>query len=89
MDFNSRVVEKRKNKRPYKIDDFSDCKVIPEVADTSLMLYRSEFYWPEKEDYHGWMQVIPVVMRVGDKKEKSFKLGVDMATSKMSDWKWA
>lgn len=72
-----------KLKRPKGLEDFSDCKGIPEVADTALCLYRPEFYWPENEHYNGWMEVIPMAMRVGDKREKGFRLGVDMRTSRV------
>ena len=76
-------VERRKDKKPKGLEDFSDCKGIPEIADTAFCLYRPEFYWPENENYRGVMEVIPMVMRVGGKREKGFRLGVDMRTSRV------
>ena len=77
-------IEKRKDKRPRGLEDFSDCKGIAEVADTALMLYRPEFYW-DKPEYSGWMSVIPAKMRVGHKAEKTFRLGVDLKTARVYD----
>jgi replicative DNA helicase len=79
-------VEKRKNKRPRWLEDFPDCKHIPEIADAAVMLYRPEFYWPDSEAYAGWIEVIPAAMRVGDKNKKGFKLSIDMKTSQISEY---
>ena len=75
-------VSKRKTKRPYKLEDFSDCKGLGEFADTAIMIYRPEEYWTDNEEYRGWMKVIPVAMRDGDKRSKSTKLKVDIKTSR-------
>jgi replicative DNA helicase len=80
------IVEERRDKKPRGLEDFSDCKGIPEVADAALMLYRPEFYWPDEAKYKGWMSVIPMAMRTGDKKDKQFRLGVDMKTATISEW---
>ncbi|MBW3012321.1 AAA family ATPase [Candidatus Woesearchaeota archaeon] len=76
-------VEKRKNKKPYRIEDFSDCKGIPEVADSVFFLYRPEFYWEDDEKFKGWMSLIPAKMRMGEKKDKGFRLGTDMTVSRI------
>jgi len=44
-----------------------------------MMVFSGYFFG----EYQGWMQVIPIAMRVGDKRDKSFKLGVDMKTSRI------
>lgn len=76
-------IEKRKDKRPRGLEDFSDCKGIPEVADSALLLYRPEFYWPDKPEYQGWMSVIPAAMRVGDKRNKGLRFGVNLVTAEV------
>lgn len=73
-------VEKYKNKKPRSVDDFSDCKGIPEVADGVFLLYRPEAYF-DNEEFQGWMNVHPVELRSGNKKEKQFKLGVNLKYS--------
>jgi replicative DNA helicase len=78
-------VEKRKDKKPKGVEDFSDCKGIPEVADNAIMLYRPEFYFPGNPQYRGWTSVIPMVMRIGDKKGKTVRLYSDMKTSRYSE----
>jgi len=74
-------VDKRKDKKPSSVNDFSDCKGLAEVADSALMLYRPERYWPENPVYKGWMSVIPVAMRLGEEKSKTFRLGIDTKTA--------
>lgn len=80
------IVEKRKTKRPKDLEDFPDCKALPEVADVAFCLYRPEEYWPENPGYKGWVEVIPMAMRIGDKRDKGFKLLIDMRTSKITDY---
>ncbi len=74
-------VEKSRGKVPYNADDFSDCKGLSEVVDAALALYRPEEYWPEEEKFRGWMSIIPIALRVGDKRGKTARLGVDMKYS--------
>ena len=73
-------VEKYKNKKPRSVGDFSDCKGIPEVSDGAFLLYRPEAYF-DGEEFQGWINVHPVELRSGSKKEKQFKLGVDLKYS--------
>lgn len=76
-------VEKRKGKKPLGLEDISDCKGVGEVADSALLLYRPEFYWPDKAEYKGWISVTPAAMRVGDSRNKSIRFGVDMSTARI------
>ncbi|MBI2629679.1 hypothetical protein HYW76_01125 [Candidatus Pacearchaeota archaeon] len=76
-------VLKRKNKKPRGIEDFSDCKGIPEVADAAFMLYRPEEYWPDNPEFSGWISIIPGVLRIGDKRKKGAKLLCDMKTARI------
>lgn len=76
-------VEKRRNKMPRDANDFSDCKGLAEVVDAAIALYRPEEYWSEDEKFRNWMQVIPIAVRVGDKRGKTARLNVDMRYSYM------
>jgi len=76
-------VEKRKNKRPLGLDDFSDCKGIAEVADTAVMLYRPEAYWPEERAHKNKLYVLPMAMREGDKRGRDAVMRVNMKTSRL------
>lgn len=77
-------VEKYKNKKPRSVGDFSDCKGIPEVSDGAFLLYRPEAYF-DGEEFQGWINIHPVELRSGDKREKQFKLGVNLKYSDISE----
>ncbi|HLC63665.1 MAG TPA: DnaB-like helicase C-terminal domain-containing protein [Candidatus Nanoarchaeia archaeon] len=79
------VVYRRNNKRPYSIGDFADCKDLAKVADTAFFLYRPGEYWPDNDDFRGWLEVIPCKLRIGDKRDKAFKLQCDMATARITE----
>jgi replicative DNA helicase len=78
-------VLQRKNKKPTSIEEFADCKGIPEVADTAFFMYRPEEYWPDVEEFQGWASVIPVAMRVGKPAGRQFRMYIDPSTSRLSE----
>jgi replicative DNA helicase len=81
-------VETYKNgKKPKSIGDFSDCKGIPEVADGAFLLWRPEHYFPDKEEFKNWINVHPVELRSSGRKDKQFKLGMDIKYALMSNYK--
>ncbi|MFT4250036.1 MAG: DnaB-like helicase C-terminal domain-containing protein [Candidatus Woesearchaeota archaeon] len=82
-----RGVEKYKASKPKGIDDFSDCKGIAEVADGAFLLYRPEHYFPDNEEFRGWMNVHPVDLRNSGRKGKQFKLGIDISRADMYELK--
>ncbi|MFW5977458.1 MAG: DnaB-like helicase C-terminal domain-containing protein [Candidatus Nanoarchaeia archaeon] len=78
-------VEKKANKKPWSIDNFSDCKGIPEVADGAFLLWRPEHYFADKEEFQGWINVHPLDLRRSGRK-KEFKLGIDIKYSNISNY---
>lgn len=80
-------VDKRRDKKPYQLSDLADCKGAGDVVDAAVALYAPQVHWPEKEEYLGWMSVIPLAIRSGEKKDKIFRLGYDPVTSNIFELK--
>lgn len=76
-------VEKRPNKRPIGLSDFSDTKGVAEVADTAIMLYRPAAYWPEDPSHKNRLYIDPVAMREGDASKRSCEMKLVLPTSRL------
>ncbi len=81
-----RDVELRKMKIPNRLTDFSDCKGIEEVADKVMTLYRPEEYFSEDSKYSGYMEVIPIALRQGDKRGRKVKLSCNMGKASLYNY---
>jgi replicative DNA helicase len=73
-------IMRRKNCRPYRIDDFADCKDLPKFADTAFFIYRHDAYF-DNSTSPNVLEIIPAALRIGDKRKKACKLGIDLVTS--------
>ena len=60
----SRAVESRDNHRP-RMSDLRESGAIEQDADLIMLLYREEYYQPEKEDAKGMAEVIVAKHRKG------------------------
>ncbi|MGM5481244.1 MAG: DnaB-like helicase C-terminal domain-containing protein [Nanobdellota archaeon] len=86
-------VEKYKGpwKKPRGIEDFSDCKGIPEVTDIAMANYRPEkYYIDDKKEIpshmYQKMTIIPLDLRKGKPRGKEFNLGCDISTATFYDY---
>ncbi|MBW2990802.1 hypothetical protein KY348_03790 [Candidatus Woesearchaeota archaeon] len=77
-------VDARKDKKPMSLTDLADCKGAGDVVDAAIALYAPGIHW-EDEKYQGWMSVIPLALRVGEKKGKQFRLAYDKVTSSITE----
>lgn len=76
-------VEKYPGKRPKGLQNFSDCKGIPEVADAAVLLYRPEEYFPENRGDRRKLYVMPVALKDGDKRGPDKVLRINVQTARM------
>jgi replicative DNA helicase len=81
----TRDVEKRKDKKPYKLTDYKDCGDVEQEVDIATMLYRPEAYWDDKK-YRGWMSFIALKNRYG-KVPKTARLNFDKKTGNITEYK--
>jgi replicative DNA helicase len=81
----TRDVEKRKDRKPYKLTDYKDCGDIEQEVDMATMLYRPEAYWDDKK-YRGWMSFIALKNRYG-KVPKTARLNFDKKTGSITEYK--
>ncbi|MFP4118775.1 MAG: DnaB-like helicase C-terminal domain-containing protein [Candidatus Woesearchaeota archaeon] len=78
-------------KKPRGIEDFSDCKGIPEVADIAMADYRPEKYYVDDEKeipahMYQKMSIIPLDLRKGKTRGKEFNIGCDISTATFYDY---
>ncbi len=77
-----RIQDRTKNRKPKGIENFADCKAIPEIADGAFLLYRPEHYFNDKK-YKGFINVHPVDLRSSGRANKQFQLGFDTSRANM------